>query len=451
MIPDPCPECAGDGRVRTRRTLTVKIPAGVDTGTRIQLAGEGEVGPGGGPAGDLYVEIVERAHPSSPARGDDLHCTLGVPMTAAALGTTLRRSRPRRRPRTVDVRPGTQSGESITLRGLGVPHLRGAAAATSSSHVEVETPTRLDAEQEELLRELAALRGEERPEGRLATPAGASSPGCATPSTAAEPVRPVTAPLFLVDAGGARRVAPGDAVVLDGAEGGTRAVRRLRGGRARLVTDGAARPRTAEVDAARGRPLVARRGQPSTAPQPRPRSWSCRRCAKGDRGELAVETMTEVGVDVVVPWPAARSSASGAARAASRALRRWRATAREAAKQSRRPGCPRSTALGDHAHVAGRLRTRGLARGAARGRDRRRWPGVALPGAGDVVVVVGPEGGIAPEELAGSWRRRRRRLPARPEGAAHVDGRPGRGLAVLSVVAGPLGVTAAGRARGRAT
>ncbi len=83
VVPTPCPECAGDGRVRSRRTLTVKIPAGVDNGTRIQLAGEGEVGPGGGPAGDLYVEIREVPHPVFQRRGDDLHCTVTLPMTAA--------------------------------------------------------------------------------------------------------------------------------------------------------------------------------------------------------------------------------------------------------------------------------------------------------------------------------------------------------------------------------
>ncbi|CAM5668964.1 Chaperone protein DnaJ [Streptomyces purpurascens] len=87
VVPTPCPECAGDGRVRSRRTLTVKIPAGVDNGTRIQLAGEGEVGPGGGPAGDLYVEIHELPHSTFQRRGDDLHCTVTIPMTAACLGT----------------------------------------------------------------------------------------------------------------------------------------------------------------------------------------------------------------------------------------------------------------------------------------------------------------------------------------------------------------------------
>ena len=89
IIPDPCRECSGDGRVRSRRTLTVKIPAGVDTGTRVQLAEQGEVGPGGGPAGDLYVEIHVAEHPTFARQGTDLHTTVAVPMSAAALGTTL--------------------------------------------------------------------------------------------------------------------------------------------------------------------------------------------------------------------------------------------------------------------------------------------------------------------------------------------------------------------------
>jgi molecular chaperone DnaJ len=167
VIPEPCLECSGEGRVRTRRTLTIKIPAGVDTGTRIQHPGQGEVGPAGGPAGDLYVEVVERPHPVFTRRGDDVHCTLELPMTAAALGTnvdleTLDGIE------TVDVRPGTQSGELITLRGLGVTHLRGSGRGDLVVHLAVQTPTRLDEEQERLLRELARLRGEERPAGRMA-------------------------------------------------------------------------------------------------------------------------------------------------------------------------------------------------------------------------------------------------------------------------------------------
>ena len=181
IIPEPCRECSGDGRVRSRRTLTVKIPPGVDTGTRVQLSGQGEVGPGGGPAGDLYVEIHVAEHPVFARQGADLHCQVTVPMTAAALGTTLdlplleadlvedgafeesdvETSIP------IEIKPGTQSGHELVLRGRGVPALRGGGRGDLIVRVVVETPTRLDARQEELLRELAALRHEEAPEGTV--------------------------------------------------------------------------------------------------------------------------------------------------------------------------------------------------------------------------------------------------------------------------------------------
>jgi molecular chaperone DnaJ len=163
VIPHPCVDCGGDGRVRTRRSLKVKIPAGVDTGTRIQLTGEGESGPGGGPAGDLFVEIEERAHPTFRRQGDDLHCNVAVPMTAAALGTTVT-IETLDGPRPVELRAGTQSGQTITLDDLGVTHLRRQGRGDLIVHVEVHTPTRLDSEQEELLRRLAGLRGEDGPD-----------------------------------------------------------------------------------------------------------------------------------------------------------------------------------------------------------------------------------------------------------------------------------------------
>ncbi len=169
VIPDPCLECSGEGRVRTRRSLTIKVPAGVDTGTRIQLSGQAEVGPGRRPAGDLYVEIVERPHPVFTRRGDDVHCTVEVPMTAAALGTTLQLET-LDGIEEVDVRPGMQSGEIVTLRSMGVTHLRGGGRGDFVIHLAVITPTRLDEQQEDLMRQLAVLRGEERPSGRL-TPA----------------------------------------------------------------------------------------------------------------------------------------------------------------------------------------------------------------------------------------------------------------------------------------
>jgi molecular chaperone DnaJ len=158
-IPHPCHECSGDGRVRTRRTLTVQIPPGVDTGTRIQLSGEGEVGPNGGPAGDLFVEIVVATHALFERRGDELHCVVTVPMTAAALGTSMTLDT-LDGTTVIDIRPGTQSGESLVVRGQGAARLRSAGRGDLHVHLRVQTPTRLDAEQEELLRQLAALRDE---------------------------------------------------------------------------------------------------------------------------------------------------------------------------------------------------------------------------------------------------------------------------------------------------
>lgn len=175
IIPDPCRECAGDGRVRSRRSLTVKIPAGVDTGTRVQLTEQGEVGPGGGPAGDLYVEVHVAQHAIFERNGNDLHCTVSVPMTAGALGTTI--SMPTLEADLehgedsgvetsfeLPIPAGTQSGHQVLLRGRGVPGLRGGRGDLVVT-IAVETPGRLDARQEELLRELAALRGEEQPTG----------------------------------------------------------------------------------------------------------------------------------------------------------------------------------------------------------------------------------------------------------------------------------------------
>ena len=164
VITHPCAGCGGDGRVAKRRTLTVKIPAGVEHGMRIRLSGEGETGPGGGPAGDLYVEVHERDHDVFEREGDDLHCKVSLPMTAAALGTSLTLET-LDGTETIDIRPGTQPGHVLTLRARGVPHLRGAGRGDLHVHVEVRTPTGLDAEQERLLRELARVRGEEHPDG----------------------------------------------------------------------------------------------------------------------------------------------------------------------------------------------------------------------------------------------------------------------------------------------
>ena len=167
VIPDPCPRCGGDGRVRARRTITVKVPAGVADGVRVRHAGQGEVGPGGGPAGDLYVEVEELPHPTFEREGADLHCTVRVPMTAAALGAVLPLD-------TLDgteeleIDPGTQPDTELVLSGKGLPRLRSSGRIDGRGdlhvHLDVEIPTKLDPRQTELLRELAELRGEEQPE-----------------------------------------------------------------------------------------------------------------------------------------------------------------------------------------------------------------------------------------------------------------------------------------------
>jgi len=174
-ITNPCADCGGAGRVRARRTVTIKVPAGVDDGMRLRMSGEGEVGPGGGPPGDLYVEIRERPHPQFTRDEDDLHCKVSLPMTAAALGTELTLA-------TLDgeenlvIKAGTQGGTVQTLRSRGVPHLnRGVGRGDLHVHIEVATPTRLDAEQERLLRELAALRDEQNPQVTITNPVTAAN------------------------------------------------------------------------------------------------------------------------------------------------------------------------------------------------------------------------------------------------------------------------------------
>lgn len=164
VIPDPCRQCGGDGRVRARRNINAKVPPGVADGMRVRLSGQGEVGPGGGPAGDLYVEVVELPHPTFERNGADLHCTLRVPMTTAALGAVIPLET---LDGTVemDLEPGTQPATELMLTGRGLPRLRSSGRVDGRGdlyvHIEVEVPARLDARQTELLRELAGLRGEE--------------------------------------------------------------------------------------------------------------------------------------------------------------------------------------------------------------------------------------------------------------------------------------------------
>jgi len=159
VIPTPCRECSGEGRVRDRRTIPIKIPAGVETGNRIALSGQGEVGPGGGPAGDLYIEIIERPHNFLARDGINLHISISIPMVAAALGTTVE-IETLDGPQEVEIKSGFQSADTITLKGLGVTKLRGSGRGDLIVHVEVLTPAKLKREEEELLKKFSQLRNE---------------------------------------------------------------------------------------------------------------------------------------------------------------------------------------------------------------------------------------------------------------------------------------------------
>lgn len=161
VLPNPCTECSGSGRVRTTRTMKVEIPVGVEDGARIRLTGRGEVGLGGGPAGDLYLEIHEKAHPIFTRRGDNLHTSVTIPMTIAALGTTFPLTT-LDGPQDVTIPAGTQPGDELRVDGLGVGRFRKPSRGNLYVHIDVEIPRNLDEKSRKLLEELAAHRGEER-------------------------------------------------------------------------------------------------------------------------------------------------------------------------------------------------------------------------------------------------------------------------------------------------
>jgi molecular chaperone DnaJ len=159
VVPEPCRECSGRGRVRTTETLTVAIPAGVDDGAQLRVSGRGQAGVRGGRSGDLYVEIRVAPHPIFRRVGDDLGCEVTVPMTVAALGGEIEIPT-LDEPEVVELSPGTQSGEVVTLKGKGMPRVRRGGRGELVALLKVATPTDIDSEQAELLRRLAELRGE---------------------------------------------------------------------------------------------------------------------------------------------------------------------------------------------------------------------------------------------------------------------------------------------------
>lgn len=168
-IPDPCVDCRGQGRVRSKRTLELNIPAGVEDGLRLQLSGQGEVGFAGGPAGDIYIDIVVRADEIFGRNGDDLTCVLDVPFHDAALGAQVQ-IETFDGPADVEIAPGAQTGDVFTIKSRGAHRLRHSGRGDLRVELRVVTPSKLDSKQKELLRQLSKLRKGDHPQLAKHTP-----------------------------------------------------------------------------------------------------------------------------------------------------------------------------------------------------------------------------------------------------------------------------------------
>jgi len=165
IVTNPCKVCHGAGRVEKDRTLSVNIPQGVETGTRIRLGGEGEAGLRGGPSGDLYIFIEVRDHALFQREGQTLYCRVPVTMATAALGGQIEVPTIDGGRSLVKVPVGAQNGKQMRLRGKGMPALRGPGTGDMVIEFAVETPTNLTARQRELLTEFEALAEDNNPEG----------------------------------------------------------------------------------------------------------------------------------------------------------------------------------------------------------------------------------------------------------------------------------------------
>ena len=160
VIPNPCSNCHGAGRVKLQKTLSVKIPPGVDEGDRVRLSGEGEPGVNGGPPGDLYVQVHIKPHAVFQRDHDDLHCEMPISITTAALGGEIEIPTLDGSAR-IRVPAETQSGKTFRLKGKGIKGVRSAEPGELFCHVVVETPVQLTARQRELLREFEAISNED--------------------------------------------------------------------------------------------------------------------------------------------------------------------------------------------------------------------------------------------------------------------------------------------------
>ena len=161
VITKPCPECKGNGTVEQTRKLTVKIPAGIATGQRLRLSGEGEAGTQGGPPGDLYVVIYVRAHEFFQRDGNNLHCTVPLAFTTLALGSEIKVPGIDGE-ESVNIPESTQTGTTFRLRGKGMPDVSGRGRGDLLVTVQAITPKKLTKEQRKLLQQLAATLPEQK-------------------------------------------------------------------------------------------------------------------------------------------------------------------------------------------------------------------------------------------------------------------------------------------------
>jgi len=166
VIRERCLECRGQGRIEREKTIELRIPPGVDSGTRLRVAGEGESGPNGGPPGDLYVVLEVKEHPFFERRGADLYCTIPISMAQAALGAELMVPGLTTEER-LKIPEGTQSGTVFRLKGKGLPDPHGGGRGDLYYHVRVVTPTKLTREQRKMMEQLGAtLKVENKPAER---------------------------------------------------------------------------------------------------------------------------------------------------------------------------------------------------------------------------------------------------------------------------------------------
>ena len=159
-ITDPCKTCHGEGRVKEKKKISVAIPAGVDEGSRLRLRSEGEAGPPGVPAGDLYVFIHVEAHYFFHREGYDIYARMPISFSQAALGAEVEIPLLDGKTKTITIPPGTQSLESYRIQGAGIPHLRGHNRGDQIIQFVVETPKKLSKRQKELFQELAEIDGQ---------------------------------------------------------------------------------------------------------------------------------------------------------------------------------------------------------------------------------------------------------------------------------------------------